>query len=65
MVETYFEDIKKSQFEKWVKRVAGLDDRYKHLLHPDYEEERLAFYIYFDKGLSPWAALQEEYRQYG
>jgi len=65
MVGTYFEGIKKPQFEKWLKRIIGLDDRYKHLLNSDYEEERLSFYVYFDKGYSPWRALQEEYRKYG
>lgn len=65
MVGTYFEGNKKSQFEKWVKRVVGMDDRYEHLLSTDYEEERLDFYMYFNKGFSPWKALQEEYRKYG
>jgi len=65
MTGTYFEGVKKNQFEKWVKRIVGADDRYAHLLHPDYEEERLPFYTYFEKGLSPWAALQKEYEQYG
>lgn len=65
MIGDYFEGVQAEQFEKWLKRIAGLDDRYKHLLLPEYEEERQAFYNYFERGLSPWQTLQEEYQQYG
>lgn len=65
MVGDFFDGVKKEQFEKWLKQVVGHDDRYAHLLQPDYEEERLNFYNYFKRGFSPWHALQEEYRKYG
>jgi len=65
MLGTYFEGIKSEAFEKWLKRVVGRDKRFKHLLVPEYEEERLDFYGYFEKGLSPWQALQNEYNEYG
>lgn len=67
MVGDYFEGVNTEKFEKWLKRVVGQDDRYKHLLieGADYEEERLDFYVYFGKGLSPWQALQEEYQEHG
>ena len=65
MIGNYFEGVKAEQFEKWVKRIVGQDDRFKHLLNPEFEEERLDFYNYFDLGLSPWQALQQEYKQYG
>jgi len=62
---TYFEGLKAEQFEKWLKRVAGRDNRFKHLLVPECEEERQSFYGYFERGLSPWQALQNEYQEYG
>lgn len=65
MVGDFFEGSKKEQFESWLKNVVGRDDRFEHLLIPEYEEERLDFYNYFLKRLSPWQALQEEYRKYG
>ena len=65
MTGDFFEGNKKEQFKLWIKKVIGQDDRFKHLLEPDYEEERLDFYNYFEKNLSPYQALQEEYRKYG
>lgn len=65
MAGDFFEGLKKEQFERWLKKVIGRDSRYKHLLIPEYEEERSAFYMYFMKRLSPWQALQEEYQKYG
>lgn len=65
MTGDFFEGDKKEQFKRWLRRVVGQDDRFKHLLEPDYEEERLDFYNYFEKNLSPYQALQEEYRKYG
>lgn len=65
MVGTFFEGFKKEQFEKWLKKVVGQDKRYKHLLISEFEEERLDFYNYFSRGLSPWQALQKEYHEYG
>ena len=64
MVGDFFEGIKKKQFESWLKKIVGRNDRFKHLLDSDFEEERLDFYNYFLKQLSPWQALQEEYRKY-
>ena len=61
----YFEGVKSEVFGKWLKRVVGRDKRFKHLLVSEYEEERLDFYGYFEKGLSPWQALQNEYNKYG
>jgi len=65
MVGTYFTGLKAEQFEKWLKQVVGRDDCFKYLLIPEFEEERLIFYGYFEKGLSPWQALQREYYEYG
>ncbi len=65
MVGDFFEGLKKEQFEAWLKKVVGRDDRFKHLLDPEYEEERADFYNYFLARFSPWQALQEEYRKYG
>ena len=65
MVKDFFEDIKGEQFEKWLKRIIGRDNRFAHLLITEYEEERIDFYNYFLKKMSPWQALQEEYRKYG
>jgi len=65
MPVTYFEGLKAEQFERWLKQIIGRDNRFKHLLIPEYEEERLDFYIYFEKGFSPWKALNEKYQQYG
>ena len=65
MIGDFFEGVKDEQFEKWLKRVVGRDDRFKHLILPEFEEERLYFYNYFDRGLSPWQALQQEYQKYG
>ena len=65
MVGDYFEGVKADAFERWVKQLVGQDDRFEHLLSPECEDERTEFYAYFDKGFSPWRALQEEYRKYG
>ena len=65
MIGDIFDGWKKAQFVLWLKKVVGRDDRFKYLLEPDYEEERLDFYNYFEKHLSPWQALQEEYRKQG
>ena len=65
MVGDFFEGIKKEQFESWLKKIVSRDDRFAHLLTPEYEEERADFYTYFLKHLSPWQALQKEYRKYG
>jgi len=65
MIGNFYTGQKARAFEKWIRRVVGHDNRYSHLLENDYEEERLGFYGYFDKGFSPWRALQEEYRNYG
>jgi len=65
MIGDFFSGVKSEQFEKWLRRLVGIDNRYKHLLLEDYEEERIDFYIYFQSKMSPWKALQEEYRKYG
>ncbi len=65
MIGDYFEGVKAEWFEKWLKRLVGQDDRFKHLLTEDAEYEREPFYVYFEKGLSPWQALQEEYQEFG
>ena len=64
-VGNYYEGMKQEAFTKWLRRVVGRDDRFKHLLESDYEEERLSFYGYFDMDLSPYQALQKEYLKYG
>ena len=64
MLGDYFEGEKNERFERWIKKIVGQDDRYKHLLSPECEDERLDFYAYFSRGVSPWRALQEEYRKY-
>ena len=63
MIGDFFEEVKSEQFESWLKKIIGRDDRFKHLLMSEYEEERLGFYNYFLKRLSPWQALQEEYQK--
>ena len=63
MIGDFFERVKNEQFESWLKKIIGRDNRFKHLLMPEYEEERLVFYNYFLKQLSPWQALQEEYQK--
>lgn len=67
MIGTYFKKLKAKKFKKWLIQVVAHDERYKHLLFTgqEYEEERLDFYKYFERGLSPWQALQEEYWEYG
>ncbi len=65
MVGDYYEGEKAVQFERWLRQIAGRDDRFTHLLIPEFEEERQDFYNYFDRKLSPWQALQEEYQKYG
>lgn len=65
MIGDFFEGTKGEQFESWLKKVVGRDDRFAHLLIPEYEEERADVYKYFLKKMSPWQALQEEYRKYG
>ena len=65
MVGDFFEGTKADQFEDWLRRVVGRDDRYSHLLDEDFEDERTAFYAYFDAKKSPYQALQEEYQKYG
>ena len=65
MIGTYFEGLRQAQFEKWLKRIIGRDSSFQDLLVPEFEEERLCFYYYFEKGFSPWKALQEEYRKFG
>lgn len=65
MIGDLFEGVINDQFESWLKRIADRDDRFEHLLNPEYEEERADFYRYFSKNLSPWQALQEEYQKYG
>lgn len=52
------------RFNEWLKQVVEQDDRFKHLLVPGFEEEHLDFYNYFERDLSPWQALQEEYQRY-
>jgi len=64
MIRTYFDEERGERFERWLRKIVGRDSRFKHLLMPDYEEERLNFYNYFDGGLSPWQALQKEYERY-
>jgi len=60
------EEREKERFEKWLRRVVGRDDRFKHLLEKDYEEERADFFIYFSTyKMSPHQALQEEYDKFG
>ena len=61
----FFEGLKKEQFECWLKKVIGQDNRFSHLLDSECEMERLNFYKYFDKKMSPWQALREEYRKEG
>ena len=64
MTGNFFEGIKKEQFESWLKKVVGRDNKLKYLLVSEYEEERLDFYKYFSQGLSPWQTLQKIYEEY-
>ena len=64
-MDDFFEGTRKESFEAWVKQIVGRDERYSHLLIPEYEEERADFYVYFLARMSPWQALQEEYQKYG
>ena len=34
----FFEPTTAEAFQKWLRRVVGRDDRYAHLLLPEYEE---------------------------
>ena len=63
MVGDFFEGLRKKQFESWLKKIIGRDDRFAHLLDYEHEEERTDFYECFLKKMSPWQALEEVYRK--
>lgn len=50
MIGDFFLGVKEEQFEEWLKKVVGRDNRFAYLLIPENEEERADFINTFLKG---------------